>query len=396
MMKHYEKSLDKVPAAELNQRMTNLRAELDRTAPEWRCAIVMANVNVFYLTGTMQNGLLIILRDTDPILWIKRSYERALAESLFPDIRPMNSFRDAAAAWTRDTDTVYLETEAIPLAHYTRLNKHFQFAQVESLNPHLFSVRAVKSAYELERVRRAGAIHAKVLDEQLPQMLHEGMTEVELATDITKALLHEGQHGFCRSRTFNAELFVGNINFGESALVGNPFNGPGGIRGFGPHAPVFGSRERKLQRGDIVSVDTACIYEGYHTDKTITRVFDGEFSEKAAIGQKECVSIQQIVADSLRPGNIPSVIYETVLASLSPAFRENFMGRKDAQVRFLGHGVGLEIDESPVLAKGFDEPLQNKMTIAIEPKLCVQGKGMVGIENTYIVTPEGGECVTGN
>ncbi len=374
--------------------MLHLRAQLDQTAPEWRCAVIMANVNVYYLTGTMQNGLLIITRDGASTLWIKRSYERARAESLFEDIRPMRSFRDAAAAWFRDTDTVYLETEAIPIAHYSRLNKHFQFDHVKSINPQLFAVRAIKSTYELERIRAAGAIHAYVLDEFLPTVLRDGMTEVELASNILSALLEAGQHGFCRTRTFNAELFVGNINFGESALVGNPFNGPGGIRGFGPHAPNFASRERTLKSGDIVSVDTACIFEGYHTDKTITHVFDGTFSDKAAAGQQMCQDLQQLIAESLRPGNIPSIIYETALNQVPSALRDYFMGYADTQVHFLGHGSGLEVDEYPVIANGFDQPLEENMVLAIEPKLCIPGEGMVGIENTFIVTPNGGECVT--
>ncbi len=74
----------------------------------------------------------------------------------------------------------------------------------------------------------------------------------------------------------------------------------------------------------------------------------------------------------------------------------NFMGYGNRRVRFLGHGIGLHVDELPVLAKGFDEPLQEGMVFAVEPKAGVEGVGMVGTENTFIVTPEGGRCITGD
>lgn len=110
----------------------------------------------------------------------------------------------------------------------------------------------------------------------------------------------------------------------------------------------------------------------------------------------QCVEIQHQIANQLKPGAIPSEIYNTVIESLSDDFLENFMGFGNRQVKFLGHGIGLTIDELPVIAQGFDEPLQENMVFAIEPKKGIKGIGMVGIENTFVVTPQGGRCITGN
>jgi len=71
------------------------------------------------------------------------------------------------------------------------------------------------------------------------------------------------------------------------------------------------------------------------------------------------------------------------------------MGFGDRRANFLGHGVGLQIDELPVLADGFDEPLEAGMVLALEPKKGIPSVGMVGIEDTFIVTPEGGRSITG-
>ena len=110
----------------------------------------------------------------------------------------------------------------------------------------------------------------------------------------------------------------------------------------------------------------------------------------------KCVEIQNEIAKMLKPGAIPSEIYNKIMDDLEPEFLENFMGYGDRRVNFLGHGIGLLIDELPVIANGFNEPLDEGMVFAIEPKKGIKNIGMVGIENTFIVTPKGGECITGN
>ena len=80
---------------------------------------------------------------------------------------------------------------------------------------------------------------------------------------------------------------------------------------------------------------------------------------------------------------------------LAPEFRKGFMGFGQNTVKFLGHGIGLWIDESPVIAKGFDEPLEEGMVFAVEPKKGIPNVGLVGIENTFIVTHQGGRYLTG-
>ena len=97
----------------------------------------------------------------------------------------------------------------------------------------------------------------------------------------------------------------------------------------------------------------------------------------------------------LKPGAVPSEIYNCVMNDLSVDFLENFMGFGNRTVKFLGHGIGLTIDELPVIAQGFDEPIQEGMVFALEPKKGIKDIGMVGIENTFIVTTEGGKCITG-
>jgi Xaa-Pro aminopeptidase len=148
--------------------------------------------------------------------------------------------------------------------------------------------------------------------------------------------------------------------------------------------------------GDLVFIDIGFGVEGYHTDKTLTYMFGRGPDKKVLELHNRCVDIQNSLSENLRPGNLPSVLYEKTLKDLPSEFLKNFMGYGSRQVKFLGHGIGLVIDEIPVIAKGFDCPLEKNMVLALEPKKGIEKVGMVGIENTFIVTPHGGECITGN
>jgi len=160
--------------------------------------------------------------------------------------------------------------------------------------------------------------------------------------------------------------------------------------------PLLGDRERTLAPGDLVFVDIGCGVAGYHTDKTMTYVFRGALPDEAVEHHERCRAIQYEMAAMLRPGVAPSAIYEAVMEGLDPAFLENFMGFGDRRVKFLGHSVGLLIDELPVIAAGFDAPIREGMVFALEPKKGIAGVGMVGVENTFAVTPKGGRSLTGD
>ena len=385
----------KTPASELRDRMERFRLRMDAENPSWEFAAIFGRTNQFYFTGTMQDAVLLIPRRDEPVLWVRRSLERAEDESLFPDIRPMKSYRDAAAAMGARSGTVHVETETVPLALFERFRKHFPVTETKSLDAQAAKVRAKKSAYELSIMEKAGRIHRHVLEDCVPGMLREGMSEAELGGEIFSLLVREGHHGIARFGMFGTEMILGQLGFGESSIYPTGFDGPGGCLGAGPGAPVLGSHDRKLRVGDLVFVDCACGVQGYHTDKTVTYMFGRPLPEHAMEAHRRCVEVQNETASLLRPGVAPSEVYATIVDGLEPEFLENFMGFGDRRVQFLGHGVGLQVDEVPVIARGFDEPLEEGMVIALEPKKGIRGVGMVGIENTFVVTRGGGRCITG-
>lgn len=369
---------------------------MDVEHPNWQLAAFLGRVNQYYFTGTMQDGLLLVPRDREPVFVVRRSFERAVAESLFPDIRPMKSFRDAVPAAPTVPEVIHLETELVPLGLIQRFRKHFPCRDVASLDAAIARVRAVKSPYELAIMERAGAIHRRVMEEGVPALLRAGMNEAEFACELYSLLVREGHQGTIRFGMFNVDIAVAQLGFGENSLYPTSFDGPGGCRGICPAAPVLGSRDRRLQPGDLVFADAGCAVDGYATDKTMTYMFGRPLPDEAVAAHRRCVELEHQLASRLIPGAIPSEIYSTIMNSLDPKFLENFMGFGPRRAGFLGHGVGLQIDEPPVLTERFDEPLAEGMTVALEPKKGVPGVGMVGSENTYVVTRQGGRSITGN
>jgi len=386
----------KTPLKELEDRMERFKDIMDDMDPDWKMAVVFSKINQFYFTGTMQDGMLIILPDGEPIYWVRRSYDRALDESLYPEIRHMYSFRDAARDMSKMPDTVHLETEFVPLALYQKFNKHFPFKNFKPVDIPLAKVRSIKSGYELKFMRKSGKIHQHVLEDIIPKLLREGMSEADLGSEIFPVLMDEGHHAVTRFSMFDTEIVLGHIGFGEGSLYPTYFDGASGNYGLSPAVPVFGSRERMLNKGDLVFVDIGCGYEGYNTDKTMTYMYGHSIPQHAIDAHLKCVEIQNEVASLLKPGAIPGEIYTSIMESLETDFLENFMGFGQRRVKFLGHGIGLLIDELPVIAEKFTEPLEEGMVFAVEPKKGMSGIGMVGIENTFIVTRRGGECITGN
>ena len=389
------KESQKVPLNELNMRMSRLRKEMDRTQPDWEIVAIFSKINLYYFTGTMQEGMLLIPREDDATLWIRRSFDRAMDESLFPRIRHMESYRDAAGT-IKLPETCHIEAEIIPVAYLQRFQKYFPFKNIKSADQQINKIRSIKSSYELDLMEESGAKHRYVLEECVPRILIKGMSEVDFVTELYSVMVKEGHHGVVRFAMFETDLGIGQIGFGESSIYPTFFNGPGGNRGISPAVPIIGRRDRKLEKGDLVFADAAFGVDGYHTDKTMTYMFGRPLPESAISKHKKCLEIQNKMAGMLKPGNIPAEIYRNIMGGLDSEFAENFMGYKNRNVKFLGHGIGLHVDERPVIAEGFNEPLELGMAIALEPKIGIEGIGMVGIENTFLVTEKGGRCITGD
>ncbi len=388
-----------VSSDECRTRLNGFRDIMDRECPDWEMALILDRVNQFYFTGTMQDGFLAVTREGEPVYWVRRSLERARDESPLKEIRPMDSYRRAASAYERVPEKIYLEKEIVPLAVEERLARAFRFRETAGMDRQLLKLRAVKSPRERSLIEESGKRHRELLEIRVPTLLEEGMSEMDFASRLFPEMISLGYHGISRFSMFQSEIVMGQIGFGENSSYPSSFNGPGGNRGQHAAAPLLGDPARKLCPGDMVFADIGFGFEGYHSDHTMTYLYRGSLTPEARLFHDYCVVLRDRLASRLRPGEIPSDIYldtmEEIAREAPAGFTDCFMGRRGSQVKFLGHGVGLHIDEYPVIAKGFDEPLEENMIIALEPKCAVNGVGTVGVEDTFAVTPEGGLCLTG-
>jgi len=395
-MKNLNVNVKKIPKQELKNRMKRFITAMDKAHADWEICMIVGDMSMYYLTGTISDGVLLIRRDEEAVLWVRRSYERALTESEFGNIKAMTSFRDIAESLKTIPGTLYLDMSAATLSWQELLNRYVKFDKIQNIDRVMLEVRSVKSLYELEIIKFAGSTIDKLLRENLPEILNEGMSETELAAEMFSLFIRNGYHGVSRFSMKNADVALGHICFGESSLYPSVFNGASGIVGLCPASPVLGNHDIKLKMGDLIYVDIGFGREGYNVDKTLIYSYKCEQPEYVNEMHRHCLDLERMAVSMMKPGAKPSDIYKAICQSVNPEFRDNFMGTPGNNVRFLGHGVGLYIDEYPVLAKGFDNPLECGMTIAVEPKISIEGVGMVGSENTYLITKDGAISLTGD
>ena len=390
-----------VTLEELGLRHERCRWALAGVAPESGGLLVLSRLNIYYLTGTYGAGVLWLPLEGDPVLLCRRGIERARLESPLPHILPFRSFRDLpgllAGVGSPLSAIAAAEMGGITWALGRTMAEHLAPAKLVPGDRALSLARAVKSPWELEIIRAAGADHNRAMRERLPALIHPGMTEREISHRAWEVLFASGHQGLLRMENYGEEVFLGHVSAGDSGNYPSVFNGPVGLRGEHPATPHMGSAKR-WERGEPLVCDFGFVRSGYHTDKTQV-YFAGPreaIPERAAAAHEFCIEVQAWVAGQLRPGSVPSQLAEHCFAWAERAgWTEGFMALGGNKVRFIGHGIGLAIDEYPVIAKGFDAPLEEGMLLAVEPKIGIPGFGMVGVENTFEVLPGGGRCVTG-
>jgi Xaa-Pro aminopeptidase len=383
-----------VPPQEIFARISRFQNELSKASLSG--AIILDKINMFYFTGTIQKAALFVPAQGEPVFFIRRSLERAEKETPLKQMVRLTRFNglfDHLRELKYDLARLGMDESTTPVSMFKKLRKTFQDTVFEDMGFMLAMIRAVKSDYEVEQVREAGRRHETLYD-AIPGMIQQGMTEWALGSRIHARMLELGFTGVCRLADPNTELFAGAVNFGESGNYPTASVGPVGLVGQSAAFPFFGGH-KKLARGEPIFIDTGSACNGYYTDKT--RIFSlGPIPQEAVYAHKTCLDIQEAVRSRLKPGALPSEIYEEVYEKevLSRGFKEHFMGFGSNQVRFLGHGIGLVIDEFPAIAKKVKVPLEKNMVIALEPKKGLAGIGLVGIENTFLVTETGGEKLT--
>ncbi len=386
--------MELLPRAEIAARFSKLQSWMRDSSVD--AVFVFQNVDLYYFAGTIQSGLLCLPAGQEPLYLVQKSASRARMESswarqvAFPGFKKLPEL--LAGEGLGDLRRVGLELDVLPVSYYLRLKEIFPNMDFLDASEAIRRIRMVKSSYEVDQIRKAAAM-LRLGFQRLPEWIRPGATELEVMAELEGLLRHQGHQGLVRMRGFNNQLGYGTISSGPSAAYPTSFPGPVGSVGLYPAVPNGGG-EHRLQPGETLMADIVGGWGGYIADKT--RTFSlGEPPRDMADAHRFVLDLNREIVAMLRPGFISSRIYQSALDLVRKSpYASGFMGSGDSQVRFVGHGVGLELDELPVLAGGFDIPLEPGMTIAVEPKIFFPQRGGVGIENTYLITDSGCENLT--
>lgn len=382
-------SLTGIPVDELRARIEKLQLVLQKKEVDG--ALIVQKTDLFYFSGTSQQGWLYIPAEGLPVLMIFKEFERARVESSLENVVSLVSPKKIPQLLS---DSGYgsplrlgMELDVLPTNLYFQYGAIFEGVEIVDISTPVRQVRAVKSSYEIDRLKEAAALSDKVAA-KVPELLEVGKTEVALAGELESYARGLGHQGIVRMRMFNSELFYGHLMSGAAAAVPSYLASPTG--GEGVSACVGqGAGYKKIERHEMVLVDYVFALNGYISDHA--RIFViGDLPDEMYRAHEAMLEIQEKTKSLAVPGAVAGDIYEEMVSMAAGyGYQEYFMGVGDRKIRFTGHGVGLELDEFPFIAKGQKLEIEEGMVIALEPKVILPGKGVVGIENTHLVTGEG-------
>lgn len=366
------------------RRLTTLMKEAGTDA-----ILVHNNANIYYLTGRVFAGYMLVRRASGAPLYFVRRPNHLRGEGLH-FIRKPEEIAGILSAAGIDPEGVALELDSLSHSAAMRLN-----AAIGRTTPPaggnasvlLRRARAVKTEAEQQKLRESGARQTRVYS-HIPGLYSQGMTDVGLQIEIEHESRLEGCLGQFRVAGDDMELYMGNVLTGDNADTPSPYDFAMGGAGADPSLPV-GADGSAIRPGIPVMVDVNGNYTGYMTDMTRCYIAGSKVPAEVTRVNRLSADICRAIADAAHPGAKAAELYDIALGMARDAgMEEYFMGHR-YHAGFVGHGVGIEVNELPVLAPRSRDIIEAGNVIAVEPKFVIPGLGAIGIENTYIVRSSG-------
>ena len=386
--------METVPEQEIECRIRNFQVSLQKMDLDG--AIILQNTDLFHFSGTIQSSVLFIPQQGEPVLMVQKGLQRARHESPLKHVFPATGrgqikkvLRDFGFL---DLKKIGLEMDVLPINFYFRYRQTFPEYDWSDVSGIIQRLRMIKTPYEVEQIRSA----ARILDKgylDIKEIIREGMTELEIDGHLALIARREGHMGILRMRGWNQEMTYAHVLSGESGATISFLNSPHGGKGNTP-AMAQGASFRRIGKNEPIGIDYGVGINGYLADQFRTFVI-GDLPADLIRAHDCSVEIHYLFVKEARPGVSSSDLYRLALKKAEKTgLGEHFMGYGEGKVRFVGHGLGLEIDEHPILAPRFNQRLEPGMVIALEPKFVFPSKGVVGLEDDYLVTATGVERLT--
>jgi len=380
------------PNSEIQNRIHALKKKMAEA--DIRFSIIMGTVDLFYFSGTAQRGFLVIPLNGAPLLLVERDQDRARRESPLP-VTPISSPRDVGSILSERgilSGRGAMELDILPVSTYNRFLGILGVDSCADLSPLVREVRMIKSEFEITQMKRSGEIMDAVFF-RAREVIKEGMREIDVEAELTAEGRRHGHQGLLRMRGFNAEMMCLYVISGQAGTIPTAVDVTIAGLGVTPALPQ-GSSFKVIERDQAIILDYGAGYNGYITDETRAFVI-GTISEKFKRSHEIAREIIEETAAFAREGTESTRIFEHALSKARGAgLEEHFMGYGKGKVGFVGHGLGLELNEMPVITPRHPQILKEGMVFALEPKFVFPGEGSIGVEADFIVRKERLERIT--
>lgn len=368
------------PKREIEHRIENLRPLMEKASLDG--AFFHYKIDYYYLSGTMQDVFLFVPLDAEPILFVHREMKRARRDSPLERLVPVTSFSDVKP-YTRGLRRVGFQLDVAPYNFVMKFKEILGDVELVNVSPLTQELRKIKSPFELSIMERTAEIAKKVYD-KVPELLREGIKEIELGGLLEAYAKGLGHEGLLRTRSMNYEAYTWHILSGKTGAIVSQSDSPMGGLGLSPAFPV-GASMKRMRRGEPILVDFGICYHGYQVDQTRMYAI-GHMPDEYVKAYDVCKEIHYKVLDKVLTGAKSSEIFEySKELARDAGYDEYYLGFGQHKVSFLAHGIGIELAELPFIAARQNYSLEDGMTFAVEPKMVFPNKGACGIENTMVL-----------
>jgi len=384
----------RVPRFEIEGRTTALQEELRKTGIDG--LFIVQRADLFYFTGTAQNGFLYLPAEGKPLLLIKQSVSRARAESALDTIVEIDSVKAVpgliAEFCSRTPDRLGLELDVLPVNEFRFYRNLLKTKDCVDASPLILHVRRIKSSWEIAQLESTAEMARRTFG-YMRTVIAPGLTEMEFAGMYEAYARTIGHAGKLRVRNYNTEGYPWHVLSGSSGGLVGVLDSPASGEGTSAAFPA-GAGNRRLRSDEPIMVDLGSVMNGYHLDET--RMFAiGSMPEKAYRASRSAMEIHDAVIERARPGTILAELFDQAVAmAVRLGFGDVFLGPPGHRVSFIGHGIGLELVEPPFIARGRNAPLEEGMVFALEPKLVYENEFAAGVESVFRVTAAGGRLIS--
>ena len=384
----------KVPSDEIEDRIRRIQAELVKH--DIGGIFLVQRVDLFYFSGTAQNGFLYIPCEGAALLFIKQYLPRAEQESSIANITGIQSIKDIPGLITDFhgglPEVMGFELDVLPVNDFDFYKTLFKTKSYVDASGLILKVRQIKSPWEIQQMEETARMTARTF-EYMGDVIREGLTEMEFAALFETFARTIGHAGSLRVRNYQTEGYPWHVLSGRTGGLPGMLDSPASGEGTSAAFPV-GAGYKKLRRNEPIMVDLGSVLNGYHMDET--RMFAiGSLPERAMKACLATIEIHDAVLERVRPGVSLETLFDfSVKRAEELGYAENYLGIPGHQVTFIGHGIGLELIEPPFIARNRKDGLKEGMVFALEPKMVFENEFSAGVESVFQVTDRGARLLS--